>query len=172
MMNFYFYRCPKFKHLLCHSLTKCIMKNLKINLIATLFFLTCQFSFGQTATSVTFVKSINTMDANKLVVDLNGIIETEYWNKDHIRVLVTVKADNATRETIKCLAMNQQFKITTHFDEATGHLSLSMPNMHLPISVNGNNVDPELNFKIFMPNDMRLKILLAEHVAEAIPMMN
>ncbi len=127
------------------------MKNLKNLTLTTTLILIGFFSFAQEQETVTFVCTKNLHGATDVLLDLNGDITTEFWDKDYVRVVIQIKSNGATKEVIKHLMTEKRFNISgMKITENT--FEISMPNIYLPAFINGQEFQEEISFQVFLPH--------------------
>lgn len=143
------------------------MKTLK-NLSSTAMFvlLTASFGYGQDAypanneepAVIALVSSKNIHDASELIVELEGEIITDTWNKDTIvRIEMEIKATGVTREVVKHLMTKRRFVIGTQVQE-DGSVLLFTPNLKYPVYINGVLLSEDISYRLLVPEDMLVRI--------------
>ena len=134
------------------------MKTLKSSFVTILVTLFVTFSFAQEPATVTLVSSKNIKDASELVVDLDGEIITETWNKDAIvRIVIEIKADDVTREVVKHLIAERRFVVRT-LPLEDGATLIYMPNVKLPAYINGVPVSENISYRLLVPENVLVRI--------------
>ncbi len=130
-------------------------KNLFLTILVTLF---TTFSFAQEPATVTLVSSKNIQDATELVVDLDGEVITDTWSKDAIvRVEIEIQANDVTREVIKHLITKRRFVVKV-LSLDNGSTTLYMPNLQLPVYINGHRLSEVISFRLLVPENVSVKI--------------
>ena len=134
------------------------MKTLKNLFLSFMLILFSAFSYAQEPATITLVSSKNIQDASELVVDLDGKIITDTWNKDAlVRIVIEIKANDVSREVVKHLVSKGRFRIKTlQLDD--GSMLLFMPNLKLPVFINGRKLTEDISYQIFVPENVVVKI--------------
>ena len=142
------------------------MKTLKnLSLTTMLILLTASFGYGQDAyrtneepAIITLVSSKNIHDASELIVELEGEIITDTWNKDSIvRIEMEIKATGVTREVVKHLLTKRRFVIGTEIQE-DGSILLFTPNLEFPLYINGRLISEDISYRLLVPENMLVRI--------------
>ena len=128
-----------------------LMKNLKSISLALFITLTSTLAFAQELTPVTIAYSNSLNGATEVFIDLNGQVSTEFWDKDYIKVIMQIKAKGVSKKVIKYLISKKRFFITGKKISDTLY-KISMPNINKPIFINGQEIQEELSFQIFLPH--------------------
>ena len=131
------------------------MKNLKNLCLATLFVCLTALGYTQEPATITLVSSKNLNNAVELVVDLDGEIISDTWTKDYVRVEIEIKANDISREVIKHLVKKGRFRLKTQ-ELNSESILLYMPNLKLPVYINGNKLSEDISFKISVPKGVTL----------------
>jgi hypothetical protein len=127
------------------------MKNLINAILTSLLILTTLFSYAQESETVTLVCSKDLHGATDVFLDLNGEVTTEFWDKDYIRVVIQIKSNGVSREVVKHLMTIKRFNVSgMRINENT--FELSMPNIDLPAFINGQELQEDLSFQLFLPH--------------------
>jgi hypothetical protein len=132
------------------------LKNLSLTLLLVVYSL---FSYAQDEPSITtLVSSKNIKDAGELVVDFDGEIITDTWNKDAlVRIVMEIKSDDMTKEVVKYLVSEGRFFIKTkHLDD--GSVALFMPNIKKEIYINGSRLSEDITFQLFVPENVLVRV--------------
>ena len=129
------------------------MKTLKNIFSAILLVCLSTSSYAQEPATITLVSSKNISQASELYVDLDGEISIDTWAKDNVRVEIEIKANDVSREVIKHLVRKGRFRMKTQItDKET--VRLYMPNLQLPVYINGKKLSEEISYKITVPKNV------------------
>ncbi|MFT5165125.1 MAG: hypothetical protein ACI8P3_000349 [Saprospiraceae bacterium] len=126
------------------------MKNLKSISLVILITLTSTLAFTQEQATATMACAKNLFGATEILLDLNGEVNTEFWDKDYVRVVIQIKSNGVTKEAIKHLISKKRFTISG-MRITDSIFEISMPNIDLPVLINGQEFHEELSFQIFLP---------------------
>ena len=132
------------------------LKNLSLTLLLVVYSL---FSYAQDEPSLTtLVSSKNIKDAGELVVDFDGEIITDTWNKDDlVRIVMEIKSDDMTKEVVKYLVSEGRFLIKTRqLDD--GSVTLFMPNIKKEIYINGRRLSEDISYQLFVPENVLVRV--------------
>ena len=129
------------------------MKTLKNLCLSTLLVCLTILTYAQEPATITLVSSKNLNGAVELVVDLDGEINTETWTKDYDRIEIEIKANDVSREVIKHLIRKGRFLLKTQNNDSVS-MRLYMPNLQLPVYINGNKLSEDISYKITVPKDV------------------
>jgi len=77
-----------------------------------------------------------------------GDVSTKEWNKDYIRLSVTIST-NTSEEILGRLIAVGRYQATTH--EADGSYYIDFPKMDRSVTVKGVKVKEELSFELLVP---------------------
>ena len=106
-------------------------------------------NFAQESFELNLVTSIKSENASTIQLNLEGKIETEYWDKEYISVEIMVD-DNIDKYHISShLAKENRFKLVTIKDG--DHLFVTMPNRRKFVTVNRKPYYDNLTFKLLIP---------------------
>jgi hypothetical protein len=93
-----------------------------------------------------------------MVVDLDGEIMTNTWNKnDIVRIEIEIKANNVTRDVVKHLVRKGRFYLQMEYAEE-GTVILSMPNLLQKVTINGRALTEDISYRLFVPKNVMVKI--------------
>ena len=127
------------------------MKNLKSIFLTILLTLISTLSFAQDQETVTLVCSKNLHGATEVLLDLDGEVTTEFWDKDYVRVVIQIKSNGVSKEVVKHLMTTKRFNVSgMRINENT--FELSMPNITLSAFINGQKLQEEVSFQLFLPH--------------------
>jgi hypothetical protein len=98
------------------------------------------------------------MDAGELVVDFDGEIITDTWNKDAlVRIVMEIESDDMTKEVVKYLVSEGRFLIKTRqLDD--GSVALYMPNIKKEIYINGQRLSEDITYQLFVPENVLVRV--------------
>ena len=134
------------------------MKTLKKLFPSILLILFSSFSYPGEPTIVTLVSSKNIKDAVELVVDFDGEVITEKWHKDsQVRIEMEIKVNDLSRAVVKHLVTKRRFVIKTQIQD-DGSLLLFMPNLKLPVYINGRRLTENISYRILVPKNVLVRI--------------
>ena len=134
------------------------MKTFKNLFILLLFILFSSFSYPDEPAVVTLVSSKNIKDANELVVDFDGEVITNTWKKDsQVRIEMEIKTNDMSREVVKYLVTKRRFIIKTQTQD-DGSVLLFMPNLKLPVFINGRKLSEDISYRLLVPENVLVRI--------------
>lgn len=137
------------------------MKTLKNQILTIMLVLSGTFFYAQepvgqpepaTFNLVTFQ---NVGDSADLYVDLDGVVNAEIWDRDYMLIEMEVRASNVTLEVAKYLIGKERFCLKL-YPLQDGSLVLYMPNLRLPVFINGKRLSEDVSFKVFVPKCMKV----------------
>ena len=129
------------------------MKTLKNICFSTVLILLNTIIYAQEPATITLVSSKNLDGATELIVDLDGEVITDTWAKDYIRIEIEIKADDVSREVVKHLVRKGRFRAKAQNLNSESML-LNMPNLQLPVYINGNRLSEDISYKISTPKNV------------------
>jgi len=104
---------------------------------------------AQNSESLNLITSIKSENATTVKLNLEGKIETEFWDKDYISVEIKVD-DNINEYHISShLAKEERFKLVT--TKKGNQLEVDMPNRRKFVTVNSKPYYDNLTFKLLVP---------------------
>lgn len=127
-----------------------ILKNLCFT-----FLLVCLNSifYAQEPATITLVSSKNINGATQLVVDLEGEVIADNWTKDYIHIEIEIKANDLSQEVIKHLERIGRFQTKIQNLDLES-MRLYMPNLKLPVYINGKKLSEDITYKISVPKNV------------------
>ena len=131
------------------------MKTLKNLCLTTLAVCLSTLGYAQEPAIITLVSSKNLKNTTELVVDLDGEINTDTWTKDYVRIEIEIKANDISREVIKHLVRKGRFRLKTQ-ELNSESILLYMPNLKLPVFINGNKLSEDISYKISVPKGIKV----------------
>ena len=129
------------------------MKTLKNLFCSALFILLSALVSAQEPATITLTSSKNINDAKELIVDLEGDIITDTWDKDYIRIEMEIKADEVSKEVVKYLVRKNRFRIKTQYLNSES-IMFYTPNLNLPVYINGRKLSENISYKISVPKNV------------------
>jgi hypothetical protein len=134
------------------------MKTLKNLSLSALLILFSSFSYIHEPTVITLVSTKNIKDASELIVDFDGEIITDTWNKDNlVRIEMEIKVDDISRAVVKHLVSKRRFAIKTELLD-DGSVLLFMPNLKLPVYINGHLLSEDISYRLLVPKNVVVRI--------------
>ena len=134
------------------------MKTFKNLFILLLLILFSSFSYPDEPAVVTLVSSKNINDASELVVDFDGEVITNTWKKDsQVRIEIQIKTNDMSREVVKYLVTKRRFIIKTQTQD-DGSVLLFMPNLKLPVFINGRRLSEDISYRLLVPENVLVRI--------------
>jgi len=135
------------------------MKTLKNLLLSALVLLLSAFTVNNEPAVVTLISSKNINEASELVVDFDGEVVTNTWSKDKlVRVEMEIKVDDVSREVVKHLVTKRRFAIKKEVRE-DGSVLLFMPNLKLPVYINGRKLTEDISYRISVPENVLVRVV-------------
>ena len=120
------------------------MKNIFTIAILMMIFATASFAQAEK----TIVKTI-TASNSAIAIELPGQVEVKKWDKDYIRVTITVTTENCREEILKRLVDLGRYEIKTSV--ATGELVLSLPKISNRVFISGDEIFEKFKFEVQIP---------------------
>ena len=111
--------------------------------------------FHNTATGQaerTFVKSFNLQSRQTVVLNLGDNVQTTTWDNDVMRIQMTVSLASTNDATLKALAESGRYMLKSDLD--LQNLTVTTPNLHNAIKVNGIELRETLTFMVFVPKSV------------------
>lgn len=104
---------------------------------------------AQNVQNLNLITSIKSDNATTVRLNLDGKIETEFWDKDYIMVEIMID-DNMNKHHITShLAKENRFKLETI--KNGDQLNVTMPNRRKFVTVNQTRYYDNLTFKLLVP---------------------
>ena len=104
------------------------------------------------------ISSKNIKDASELIVDFDGEIITQKWQKDEqVRIEMEIKVNEVSREVVKHLVTKRRFVIKSEILE-DGSVLLFMPNLKLPVYINGRQLAEDISYRLMVPENVQVRI--------------
>ncbi len=132
------------------------MKTLKTQILSTLLILSSIFLFAQEPSVTSISNPQNIFDASTLYLELDGDINTETWNNDYVLIQMEISAKNVSCETAKYLISVERFCLKLQARE-DGSLVFYMPNLKLPVLINGERLWEDISYHVYVPQDVKVK---------------
>lgn len=138
------------------------------------FFVAIIFCFStitinaQTTEGLTFYQSIKPQEANLTIFELSGYAEVKVWEKDYIMVFTNVKSDDISNASIRELADNGRYKLTTEMD-FNSFLTISQPAPLKSFLVNQNDLNEQITYTVFVPASLDIELDMANDMLDAQP---
>lgn len=125
------------------------MKN-SILLTAAILLCALTNAFTQENENSHFVTMINPEGKTAVNFLIDGTFDTDFWDKDYIKIEILVKDNRGEYHITKHLAGEGRFDLMKVADGE--NLNVFMPNRRKKVTVNGNEYEDELTFKIMLPH--------------------
>ncbi len=124
----------------------------------TLFFLMlCSFGLNaQQTANKTLVKTLNIGDLEVITVNLDGNVQTQFWDDDNaVRVQMEIIYKNADLYTMKYLIMKGRYDIQLSDEDPS---LIIQPNYkkNIPINAKGDLLIESISYTIFIPKNVKL----------------
>jgi hypothetical protein len=128
------------------------MKHFFVTLVFALVFISGLSAQAQK----TFVKSVPIETASVMELQLQGEVAVKEWDRDFIRVSVSVDLLNSSEEVLKRLAKLGRYDLQFRKEGAT--LFVEMPKMKHTVSTNGVELQEQLKIELFVPSGFFVNI--------------
>ncbi len=125
----------------------------RLTIVFSWLCITAMFAQGEKV----FVKSL-TLTTSSVVTDLEGKVTFEEWDKDFVRVQVTVKIHNTEEQIIQRLAAVGRYDIIG--ENKDGNLLITMPKIATPVRIKGVLLQEEITYQILVPERTTTDIIL------------
>ena len=102
----------------------------------------------------TLVRSLPQSISINTTLKASGDIDIQEWDKDYIRLLLTVKSNTST-ELLSRLITVGRYEVSTHEEDGIYHICF--PKMAKPVMVKGIVIEEVLSFQLFVPYGTTIK---------------
>ena len=102
------------------------------------------------------VKSFPAQNQKFVSFNLTDQVSLEQWDKDFIRIEISITADNISEKILKRLIMLGRYEVSV--DREKLEMTLSMPKTKHVIMISGENLEESLSFKISVPKGMVARV--------------
>lgn len=106
----------------------------------------------------TFVKSFKAEGLQEVALDLNGPVEIRTWPDQLVRVQMTIRA-SLPEATLMSLLRAGRYNIAGQ--QTGGILKVTLPDMAREILLNGERIDEQVSFVVFVPDETPVRQLQA-----------
>jgi hypothetical protein len=130
------------------------MKNIITLAIFMFFFASVSFAQAEK----TLIKSIAATSV--VSVELPGEVNVKNWDKDFIRVTVSINSDNLSAEALKKLVDFGRYEIVSSV--INGQTVLSMPKISNHVFFHGEQINEIFSIEVQMPNNSSASQKVAE----------
>ena len=127
------------------------MKQLFITLMFAMF---CSMSVSAQSQK-SFIKSIE-MNASSIELQLPGEVTAKEWDKDFVRITVSVDLLNSSEEILKRLASVGRYELQSR--EEGGVLIIELPKMAQVVAIKGTTLQEVLKFEVMYPQNASINI--------------
>ena len=118
------------------------------------------FSYNNEPTIITIVSSKNIKKASELIVDFEGEIVTDTWNKDeYVRIEMEIKVEEIGIESIRYIKSELRRYLVKKMKVNDESVMLSMPNLKDSIIINGRILKEEIYYRLLVPKNVTVKKL-------------
>ncbi len=139
------------------------MKNLKISLIGAIL-LVAGLLQAQKPIEKTLVTSVALEDIEQLILDLDGRLEVQKWDKDIATIFVGISSNVPNEKVMEALVANGRYEVE-HLADKPNELILNAPNMYKTVTVNGVALEENVKYKIFVPKGIHCSHAAAKSLA-------
>lgn len=127
----------------------------KAMLLSITLMITSFVAFGQNVEK-TLVKSFNLKGNTEVLVDLDGLVEVETWNKDVMRVQMTIEIPNGNTHMLKSLIQAGRYNLVSR--EKDGVLLVVAPGMEREIRIKGSELKENIKYLVYAPSDVIVNV--------------
>jgi len=127
------------------------MKQLFITLM---FAMLCSFSVSAQSQK-SFIKSIE-LNAATVELQLPGEVTAKEWDKDFVRITVSVDLLNSSEEILKRLASVGRYELQSR--EEGGILIIELPKIAQVVAIKGTTLQEVLKFEVMYPQNTGINI--------------
>lgn len=132
-------------------------KKIMKKLFTTLLFFMISIGFAFSQSEQVIVKSIPLQNASGIVLELPGEVKAQEWERDYIRVTVTINALNTNEDILKRLITVGRYDIQS---EVIGdEVQITMPKMEQQVTIKGTDLQDRLLFEVSYPKKSVLRII-------------
>lgn len=115
---------------------------------------------GMTQTQKTFVKTFAPEeDCPFAVFAVDGPTEMHYWNEPSIRIIYTIETPQLTEKNLEAIVKGKRYEIEMKFYEEARVMIFDLPNQEKEVFINGDKLEEQLNFEIFIPKGIRYRVV-------------
>lgn len=122
----------------------------------SLLLLANSFSYAQTTTEKTLVKSFNLQGKDVVVLDLDGEIEVKEWDNKIMRVQMTINVENVSNSMLKSLIQVGRYNLSS--DTEDDNFIVFAPAMKKEIKVRGKVLKENIVYTVFTPENVTVKM--------------
>jgi hypothetical protein len=123
--------------------------------IFTIALLIFAFINCQAQVEKTIIKSF-AAEGSHITVELPGQVEVKHWDKDIVRITLTVSTDNAGEEILKKLITFGRYEMS--LSKLNGFCSISMPKICANnVFIDGEHINEFFKFELQLPHGMEIK---------------
>ena len=132
------------------------MKNftIPITIFAICLFMSVHM-FAQNAER-TLVKSFNLNGNNSLILDLEGEVNVQHWNKELVRVQIHIKAEDITDSVLKALIIAGRYNLLERVGE--DGFVISSPELHKEITIRGQRLKDHITYTVYAPETVIVQL--------------
>ncbi len=118
-----------------------------------LLFLSIQVGFGQASQSI--VRSVPLQAATTININIPGEVKGQIWDKDFVRIVITVNILNSGEDILKRLVTLGRYDI--EHNEENDRLIIDMPKLAQQVVLKGINLEERFRVEVFYPKDIELE---------------
>ena len=116
---------------------------------------------GLAQTQKTLVKTFPvTTETETVTFAMKGDATVTEWEKETIRIVTTIKAQNIEEKVLKALIIAGRYNYQVTLDKELGTATFDLPKMERTIFINGKDLEDVLEFEIFIPQGLDYQITM------------
>ena len=104
----------------------------------------------------TLVKSFNLKGKQTVVMNVEGNVDVQEWNKDIMRVQMSIELSNGTNSMLKSLVQARRYNITSAIDGDA--MNIKVPGLSKTVTVGGQTLTEKITYTVFAPSDVEVKL--------------
>ena len=108
----------------------------------------------------TLVKSFNLKGKQTVVMNVEGNVDIQKWNKDIMRVQMSIELSNGTNSMLKSLVQARRYNIVSAVDGEA--LNIQVPGLSKTVTVGGQTLTEIITYTVFAPKDVEVKLSSTE----------
>ncbi len=125
---------------------KCLISIIMISLFSTGI-------FAQKSLQKVLTTTVQPGESNLVFFDLPGEVEVKVWERNYIKVEITVETNLCNEEVFQYLKESGRYNIKKEYNKYY-FLVLNLPNISEEVLVNGTEIEELFKFKVTVPWDI------------------
>ena len=104
----------------------------------------------------TLVKSFNLKGKQTVVLNVEGNVDVQEWNKDIMRIQMSIELSNGTSSMLKSLVQARRYNIVSAVDGEA--LNINVPGLSKTVTVGGQTLTEKITYTVFAPSNVEVKL--------------